>query len=133
MNTSIIRYILGHVLRIEALLLLLPCMIAVYFRESQGWYYLLTAALCLVLSMLMAWKKPKSSIFYLKEGCIATAMSWIFLSVFGCLPFCISGEIPSFTNALFETISGFTTTGASILEDVEALSHCAPKRTGRTE
>ena len=125
MNTSIIRYILGHVLRIEALLLLLPCMIAVYFRESQGWYYLLTAALCLVLGMLMAWKKPKSSIFYLKEGCIATAMSWIFLSVFGCLPFCISGEIPSFTNALFETISGFTTTGASILEDVEALSHCA--------
>ena len=125
MNTSIIRYILGHVLRIEALLLLLPCLIAVYFQESQGWYYLFTAALCVVLGMLMTWKKPKSSIFYLKEGCIATAMSWIFLSVFGCLPFCISGEIPSFTNALFETISGFTTTGASILEDVEALSHCA--------
>ena len=125
MNTSIIRYILGHVLRIEALLLLLPCLIAVYFHESQGWYYLFTAALCVVLGMLMTWKKPKSSIFYLKEGCIATAMSWIFLSVFGCLPFCISGEIPSFTNALFETISGFTTTGASILEDVEALSHCA--------
>ena len=125
MNTSIIRYILGHVLRIEALLLLLPCLIAVYFHGSQGWYYLFTAALCVVLGMLMTWKKPKSSIFYLKEGCIATAMSWIFLSVFGCLPFCISGEIPSFTNALFETISGFTTTGASILEDVEALSHCA--------
>ena len=125
MNTSIIRYILGHVLRIEALLLLLPCLIAVYFHESQGWYYLFTAALCVVLGMLMTWKKPKSSIFYLKEGCIATAMSWIFLSVFGCLPFCISGEIPSFTNALFETLSGFTTTGASILEDVEALSHCA--------
>ena len=125
MNTSIIRYILGHVLRIEALLLLLPCLIAVYFHESQGWYYLFTAALCVVLGMLMTWKKPKSSIFYLKEGCIATAMSWIFLSVFGCLPLCISGEIPSFTNALFETISGFTTTGASILEDVEALSHCA--------
>ncbi|MGM9617209.1 TrkH family potassium uptake protein [Butyricicoccus sp.] len=125
MNTSIIRYILGHVLRIEALLLLLPCLIAVYFHESQGWYYLFTAALCVVLGMLMTWKKPKSSIFYLKEGCIATAMSWIFLSVFGCLPFCISREIPSFTNALFETISGFTTTGASILDDVEALSHCA--------
>lgn len=125
MNTSIIRYILGHVLRIEALLLLLPCLIAVYFRESQGWYYLFTAALCLVLGMLMTWKKPKSSIFYLKEGCIATSMSWIFLSVFGCLPFCLSGEIPSFTNALFETVSGFTTTGASIVEDVEALSHCA--------
>lgn len=67
----------------------------------------------------------KQLFFYLKEGCVATALSWVFLSVFGCLPFVFSREIPSFTNALFETISGFTTTGASILEDVEALSHCA--------
>ena len=63
--------------------------------------------------------------FYLKEGCITTSLSWILLSFFGCLPFYLSKEIPSFTDALFETISGFTTTGASILNDVEALSHCA--------
>ncbi|MDO4286659.1 MAG: TrkH family potassium uptake protein [Eubacteriales bacterium] len=124
MNHSIIRYILGHVLRVEGLLLLLPCLIAVYYSEATGWYFLLTAAICVVLGTCITWKKPKSTIFYLKEGCIATSLSWIFLSVFGCLPFWLSGEIPSFTNALFETISGFTTTGASILEDVEALSRC---------
>ncbi|MCD8355320.1 MAG: TrkH family potassium uptake protein [Clostridia bacterium] len=125
MNTPIIRYILGHVLRIEGLLLLLPCLIAVYFREEQGIYFLLTAAICILLGAVMTRNKPQNSIFYLKEGCVATALSWIFLSIFGCLPFWFSGEIPSFTNALFETISGFTTTGASILEDVEELSHCA--------
>ena len=70
-------------------------------------------------------KKPEDTVFHLKEGCIATALSWIVMSLYGCLPFWISGEIPSFTDALFETISGFTTTGSSILSDVEALSHCA--------
>lgn len=125
MNTSMIRYILGHVLKIEAILLLLPCLTAVYYQEIQGVYYLLTAAICIVLGFLMTLRKPKNNVFYLKEGCVATALSWMFLSVFGCLPFVFSREIPSFTNALFETISGFTTTGASILEDVEALSHCA--------
>ena len=73
----------------------------------------------------MSHKKPGNSLFLLKEGCVATALSWIFLSFFGCLPFYVSGEIPSFTDALFETISGFTTTGASILTDIEALSHTA--------
>lgn len=61
--------------------------------------------------------------FYLKEGCVSTALSWIMLSIFGCIPFVLTKEIPSFTNALFETISGFTTTGATILDDVESLSH----------
>ena len=73
----------------------------------------------------MTWKPPKSQVFYLKEGCIATALSWIILSFFGCLPFYLSGEIPSLTDALFETVSGFTTTGASILNNVEGLSYCA--------
>ena len=73
----------------------------------------------------MTHRKPKSTVFYLKEGCVITALSWIFLSLFGCIPFVLSGEIPSFTDALFETISGFTTTGASILSEVESLSHCS--------
>lgn len=73
----------------------------------------------------MTHRKPQSTVFYLKEGCVITALSWIFLSLFGCIPFVISGEIPSFTDALFETISGFTTTGASILSEVESLSHCS--------
>lgn len=125
MNRSIIRYILGSVWKIEGALLLLPCLTAVLYREPAGVYYLLTAVLCAALGTALTRRKPESTVFYLKEGCAATALSWISLSLFGCLPFYLSGEIPSFTDALFETISGFTTTGASILVDIEALSHCA--------
>lgn len=125
MNGSIIRYILGCVLKMEAALLMLPCLIALIYREQVGVWYLVTAGACLVFGILMTLKKPKTYVFYLKEGCAATALSWIIMSLFGCLPFYLSGEIPSFVDALFETISGFTTTGASILAEVENLSHTA--------
>lgn len=124
MNTSIIRYILGQVLRIEGLFLFLPCLVAIIYREYQGLVYFGVALICIMLGTLMTYHKPNSQVFYLKEGCITTSLSWIVLSIFGALPFTISGEIPSFTDALFETISGFTTTGASILTDVEAMSYC---------
>lgn len=123
MNTSIIRYILGQVLRLEGLFLFLPCVTALIYGESNGFAFLGAALLCILLGTLMTYQKPASHTFYLKEGCITTALSWIVLSIFGALPFYISGEIPSFTDALFETVSGFTTTGASILNDVEAMSH----------
>ncbi len=124
MNRSIIRYILGQVLKLESAFLLLPCIVALIYRESQGVYYLITIAIGLGIGVLMTMKKPKNMVFYLKEGCVATALSWIVMSLLGCLPFWFSREIPSFTDALFETISGFTTTGASVLDNVEALSHC---------
>lgn len=124
MNSSMIRYILGQVLKIEAVFMLLACLTAVVYREHEGYYYLLVAGVCALIGILMTRKRPVNYVFYLKEGCIATSLSWIFMSFFGCLPFVISGEIPSFTDALFETISGFTTTGASVLSDVESLSHC---------
>lgn len=125
MRLSVIRRIVGYVLLLEAALLLLPCIVALIYHESQGIAYITVAGICLAFGCILAIKKPASNVFYLKEGCVATALSWIFLSVFGALPFCITGEIPSFTNALFETVSGFTTTGASILTDVEVLSHCS--------
>ena len=125
MNRSIIRYILGYVLKIEAVFLLLPCLIALYYHEHEGLYFLSVAVFCGLVGILMTIHKPSNTVFYLKEGCISTALSWILLSFFGCLPFWISGEIPSFTDALFETISGFTTTGASVLSDVESLSHAS--------
>ena len=125
MNSSIIRFVLGYVLKMEAVLMLLPCIVAVLYREQTGFAYLLVAAVSMAFGTLMTIKKPKSHVFYLKEGCVATALSWIFLSFFGALPFWISGEIPSLIDALFETVSGFTTTGSSILADVEVLSHCA--------
>ena len=123
MNRKMILYILGWVLTIEAVLLLLPCIVAVLYREKAGLSFLVTALICAVAGFLLTRCKSKSTVFYLKEGCIATALSWIVMSLFGCLPFVLSGEIPSFTDALFETISGFTTTGASILSDVESLSY----------
>jgi len=125
MNTSMIRYILGSVLKIESLLMLLPCIIAIVYHEQEGFSFLLIAVLCGILGLLMTIRKPRDNVFYLKEGCVATALAWITLSLFGSLPFILTGEIPNFTNAIFETVSGFTTTGASILNDVEALSHCS--------
>ena len=124
MNSSIVRIILGKVLMLEALLMLIPCGVALIYGENSGYAFLITAGFSLITGYLMTIKKAKDTVFYLKEGCVATAFSWILMSIFGSLPFVISKEIPSFTDALFETISGFTTTGASVLSDVEVLSHC---------
>ncbi len=123
MNSSVVRYILGHVLKIEGFLLLLPCLVSIIYQEKIGIYYLAVAVVCILLGTLMTYRKPESMVFYLKEGCVITSLSWIALSFFGCLPFVLGGDIPSFTDALFETISGFTTTGASILSNVEGLTY----------
>lgn len=125
MNSPMIRVILGHIMKIEAAFMLLPCIVAVIYGENVGWTYLAIACITALLGVFMTLKKPADSVMYLKEGSVATVLGWVILSLFGCLPFYFSGEIPSFTDALFETISGFTTTGASILSDVEALSHTA--------
>lgn len=125
MNRSMICYILGYILKIESILLFLPGVVGAIYQEKEAYAYFIVALFCALFGILLCLHKPKSSVFYLKEGCAATVLSWILLSLFGCLPFVITREIPSFTDALFETISGFTTTGASILSDVEALSHCS--------
>ncbi len=121
MNVSIIRRILGYVLILEAVLLILPCLVALYYGEGEVEPFVITSLICLAIGAAMGLKRPKDNVFYLKEGCVATALSWVFLSLFGCLPFVMSGAIPNFTDALFETVSGFTTTGASILNEVESL------------
>lgn len=104
--------------------MLLPCIVALFYRENVGFYYLAVGIFCIGLGFFITRKKLLNTVFYLKEGCIATSLSWIIMGLMGCLPLWLSKEIPSFTDALFEIISGFTTTGASILNDVEALSHC---------
>lgn len=123
MNRAIIRYILGSVLKIEAALMLFPFVVSIFYQEKEGLSFLLVALISGIPGILLTVKKPQNQVFYLKEGCIITSLSWILLSIVGALPFVLTGEIPSFTDALFETISGFTTTGASILLDVEALSY----------
>lgn len=123
MNYSIIRYIGGWVLKFEAAFLCLPTLVAIIYREKDWISYVITAALCLILGTLLTLKKPTNRSLYPKEGFVIVALCWIIMSLLGALPYVLTGDIPSYVDALFETVSGFTTTGASILTDVEALSH----------
>ncbi len=124
MNYKMIRYILGWVLCFEAVFLLPSCLVAVIYGEQAGWSFLAVAALCAAVGFLITRRKPQNRAIYAREGFVIVALSWIVLSIFGALPFVFSGAIPSFVDALFETVSGFTTTGASILSEVESLPKC---------
>lgn len=125
MNKRIIVYILGWVLIIEGLAMQVGTITSVIFQEHEGIYFLLTGVVSAVLGILaVKVKKPKNMVLYQKAGFAATGLSWILMSVVGCMPFWLSGEIPSFIDALYETVSGFTTTGATILSNVEQLSNC---------
>ncbi|MBQ7077210.1 MAG: TrkH family potassium uptake protein [Lachnospiraceae bacterium] len=125
MNSKIIRYLFGKVLIILGMLLLLPCLTALIYREQEGYMYLMVAVVTVLLGLLFSLKKPEDTVFYFKDGCFITALSWVIMSAIGAVPFVLTGEIPFYVDALFETVSGFTTTGASILSNVEALSHCS--------
>lgn len=124
MNYKIISYIIGFVLKIEAALLLLPVIVGVLYGEKATWALLMTVLICAFFGFLLAWKRPENDHFHVKEGYVAVALSWIVLSIFGAFPFMISGTIPHPVDAIFETVSGFTTTGASILSEVESLPKC---------
>ena len=121
MNLGMIVYVLGWILICEGALLLLPAIVSVIYRETAVWALLGTAALCAVFGLLMVRTKPKKKVFYLRDGFLVTALSWLLISIMGALPFLFSGSITDPIEAVFETVSGFTTTGASILSDVEAL------------
>lgn len=120
-----VLYILGQILKFESAFLMLPALVGLLYREREGVPFLLVAALCLLFGLFLTRKRPASSTLYTREGFVTVALSWIIMSIFGAIPFVLSGDIPSYVDALFETISGFTTTGASILTDVEALSHAS--------
>lgn len=122
MNHKIIRHILAQVLRIEAASMVLSLLCSLIYKETaitNTWF--ISIGICLLASYLISWRAPKDKEFYAREGFVAVALSWIFMSIFGSLPFIISGYIPRFVDAVFETASGFTTTGASILTNVETL------------
>ena len=121
MNYSFIRWLVGWVLCIEAAFLLIPLALCLGYGEPYAVTYLIAIAATALPGVAMAAKRPKNQAFYAREGFVATALSWIFLSLAGALPFFISGCIPNFVDALFEVVSGFTTTGASILSDVESM------------
>lgn len=123
MNYGMIIHMLGWVCYFEAMFLALPLGVAAIYGETDGLAYLIVIALCLLTGFLASRWKLQSRKIYGREGFVIVSLSWVLLSIFGALPFVISGDIPSYVDALFETISGFTTTGSSILTDVEALSH----------
>ena len=120
-----ITNILGWILIFEAGFMAVPTLTALIYSESVIWAYLITVAICLLLGFALVWKKPRNKTLYSREGFVIVSLSWIVLSIFGALPLYISGETPTYIDALFETVSGFTTTGASILSDVEAISHAS--------
>lgn len=123
MNHSIIRYILCRVIELTGILLLFPCVIALIYREKQGFVFSGVAAGCLILGSIGKRWKAKSTVFYAREGFVTVSLSWIVISLIGALPFYLTGEISSYVDAIFETVSGLTTTGGTILADVETISY----------
>ena len=122
MNYSVVIYILGWIMEIEAAFLALPGIVSAIYGEKGGFAFLWVALGSAVAGSAIILRKPKNMRFYLREGFVTVALSWILMSVIGCLPFVINGDIPHFADALFEMISGFTTTGATVVSDVEGLT-----------
>lgn len=125
MNKKMIIYTLGKLAQITGLLMYTPGIVALIYRETEGFAYTIVGSVLLGLGTLISRKHPHKKNIYAREGFVIVALSWILISFFGALPFCLTGEIPSYVDAFFEMVSGFTTTGSSILTDVEALSHAS--------
>lgn len=124
MNYRMIAYLLGYVLLLIGAFLLLPVIVALIYGEGDLLSLLLTAVICAALGGMMMLLKPKRDrTMHARDGFVMVSLSWIFISLLGALPFWLNGAIPSYLDAVFETVSGFTTTGASILTHVEAMPH----------
>ncbi len=121
MNFPMIVYILGWILIFEAFFFIIPLIAAIVYGEATIVPLIITIAVCAAIGVPITMKKPKESSLHSRDGYVIVSLSWIVLSAFGALPFVFSGAIPSYVDALFETVSGFTTTGATILSDVEAV------------
>lgn len=126
MNYKVVCYVLGKIFIISGLLITLPLAVSIYysvngFAETGIKSFLIPMAIFITLGVLLKMKKPKDYNMYAREGFVICGIAWIVMSVLGALPFVISGCIPSFVDAVFEAVSGFTTTGATILSDIEAL------------
>jgi len=125
MNKKVIIYTLGKMIKVEGILMLLPALTGFLYQEKEAYVYMIIGFLLGLIGHFMSRKKPKKTKIFAKEGFVIVALCWILLSVLGALPFYFTGEIPSYIDAVFETVSGFTTTGSSILTDVEALSYAS--------
>ena len=124
MNDRLVFRILGLILLIESALMLLPCAVALIYGERSGLYFLLAILASAGIGFPLSRIQVKQRGMFAREGFVIVALSWAAFSLIGCLPFVFSGTIPSFVDAFFEVVSGFTTTGASILNDVESMDFC---------
>ncbi len=123
MNKKMVFHIIGRIIQVEACLLLLPLAVSLIYKEKCWLSFLISIACAFALGTVMTLgSRVKSKVIYAKEGFVTVSLAWVLMSAIGALPFVISGEIPSYIDAFFETVSGFTTTGASILTDVESMS-----------
>ncbi len=122
MNYSMIAYIIGWILSVEAALMVPSVIVSMVYGEKSGWALAVTILICLMIGLPLLKKQPTNKVLYAREGGVIVALSWIVMSFMGALPFYFSREIPSLVDALFETVSGFTTTGASILSNPEGMS-----------
>ena len=124
MKTKVVLHTVGQILLIEAGLFIIPVIVGlIYHEQASVRAFLITAVLTAAAGGLLTRVRPGKSSIYAREGFAITGLSWIVLSFFGCLPFVISRQIPGFIDAFFETVSGFTTTGSSILTDIESLDN----------
>ena len=121
MNYAMIAYIMGIIMNAEAALMLLPLVVSLIYQDGCVFPFLLPIALLLFIGVILVRRKPENTVIFAREGFVVVASAWIVVSLFGALPFVIEGSIPNYIDALFETVSGFTTTGASILTDIESL------------
>lgn len=121
MNYKMIRYIIGWLIVFESVFMLIPTLVALVYQERAVFSFLISIGLGMLVGALLVVKKPKNTTMYAREGFVTVSISWLVLSIFGAIPFWLTGSIPSVINALFESVSGFTTTGATILSDVECL------------
>lgn len=126
MNYRIILRTLGLLLVFEAVFMLVPAITALVYQEAQGWHFIIALAVCALVGLLGLRVKVKDQSIYSREGFMIVALSWIVMSLFGAMPFWTSNCIPTYIDALFETVSGFTTTGSSILDgtQIESLPKC---------
>ncbi len=122
MNYNIVKCFLGKLMLIMSALMTVPMVVSLIYRENNSIAYLVPIILLAIIGGLGIIKKPEDSSIHTKEGFLICTLSWVIISLFGALPFWLSGEIPSYTDAFFETVSGITTTGSTILVNIEGMS-----------
>ena len=124
MNTKVVFKLNGYILLFDAIAMLLPMIVGFIYKEAAAYSFIPAICIGIAIGLPLIFLKPKHKSIYAREGLATVALAWVIMSIIGALPFFFSREIPNFVDCIFETASGFTTTGATILRDIEKLSHC---------